>query len=611
MRGLAVVVSLAVGLQAQSAPSTPHTGVIAGNVVDAGTGRPISGVIVSISGGTLPPRLTPGDAVRILTGADGRFVFPNLSPGNFTVSATRAGYGSGSAPRVAMVSVVQPVTLAVNERKTDVAVRMWKNGAIAGTVTDEAGEPLVGVQVRALARSFAGGRRRFSFGTLGSNNVFTDDRGIYRLADMAPGEYMIVASAPQVAVPMPVMTESAPGMVRPRSIFDIGGPFTLPGTAGSIQIGNAAYRLGRGAPTPPPPSGGRVFVYPPTFHPAAVNAAEATTVTIASGEERLGIDLQLQPVPTGRISGTLIGPDGPASLVAVRLVPAGSDEVSLGDNIPAGLTDRDGAFIFPAVPAGQYTLRAYLGPSTAPATVVPEGLFTHMPIAATASDIDGVVAIFQPGGRISGRFEFEGIAERPSPARMTQVALLVEPFDPGQSSASFPRPDSSGHFKSDGHPPGKYFVRVTGSPNGWMFKSATLDGQDVTDVPLELRRDDVTGLVLTFTDRWSGLGGVVRNARNAPDPGAIVLVFPTDASAWSNFGSAPRRLRAARANAKGEFGVTSLPPGDYYAVAVPQDHSAEWREPKTLEALSRIATRITIAEGEHKTQDFTTREVRQ
>ena len=427
--------------------------------------------------------------------------------------------------------------LASDQRKTDVVGAHVEERRDRGTVTDEAGEPLVGVQMRALRRSIIGGRRRFATGGASAfTNVMTDDRGMYRFTDMIPGEYMIAASAAQVAVAMPMARDSSSGA---RNLFELGGPISMPGTAGSIQIGDAAYRLGRGAPTPPPPAGGRFFVYPPTFYPSTVSAAQATTVTIAAGEERTGIDLHLQPVPTGRISGTLSGPDGPASMVTVRLVPAGSEDVSLGADIPAGVTDRSGAFLFPAVPPGQYTLRAYVGPSTAPAAVVPDALFTHMPIAAAASDIDGIIAILQPGLRVSGHFVFEGVAERPSSARMPQVSLLIEPFDTGHSSASFPRPDSSGHFRSDGHPPGKYFVRVAGSPNGWMFKSATLDGHDITDVPIELRTTDVTGVVLTFTDRWSGLGGVVRNARNAPDPGATVLVFPTDIHLWSNFGSLP------------------------------------------------------------------------
>jgi hypothetical protein len=610
MRGIAVVVSLALGVQAQLAPATPQTGVIAGNVVDASTGKPIGGVIVSISGEALPVRAATGEVVRILTGTDGRFLFQDLGPGSFSVIASKIGYGAGASTRLGPLgTVVVPVPLASNQRKTDVVVRMSKNGAVGGTVIDEAGEPLVGVQLRALRRTITGGRRRFApAGFTAFPTMMTDDRGMYRFADMLPGEYLIVASTPHVAVAMPMLRDSS-GV---RNLFELGGPISMPGTPGSIQIGNAAYRLGRGAPTPPPPSGGRLSVYPPTFHPSASNAAQATTITIASGEERTGIDLQLQPVPTGRISGTLTGPDGPASMVTVRLVPAGSEDILLGDDIPAGVTDRGGAFIFPAVPAGQYTLRAALRPSTAPGAVVPQtGLFTDLPIAATGSHIDGVVAILRPGLRLGGRFEFEGIAERPSPTLMTRVSVLIEPFDLEFSNLLFPIPDVSGQFTSNGLPPGKYFIRVAESPDGWMFKSATLDGRDVTDTPIELRSADVTGVVLTFTDRWSGLGGVVRNARNAPDPGATVLAFPTDVQSWSNFGANPRRLREARTNARGEFGMTSLPPGDYYAVAVPQEQATDWREPRALDALSRIATRITISEGEHRKQDLTTREVKQ
>ena len=607
MRGIAVVLTLALGHQAQTPAPEPGQGVIAGNIVDAATGRPIGGVMVSIGSGTSAPRL-PGNAVRILTGADGRFFFPNLAAGTFTLSVAKPGYGSVSGPRVAMMSTIESVQLAANERKTDVVVRLSKNGAIGGTVTDEAGEPAVGVQVRALAGYVWGGRRRFAPFALGANMVLTDDRGAYRLTDLPPGEYMIAASTAPVALPISMMRESSSGI---RNLFDLGGPFTLPGTAGSVQIGDAVLRLGRGAPTPPPPAGGRFFVYPLTFYPSAITAAQATTITIGSGEERTATDLHLQPVPTARISGTLTGPDGPAPLVTVRLVPAGSEDVLLPDNMPAGLTDRSGAFIFPAVPAGQYTLRASIRPSTGATATVPDaGLFADIAITAAASDIDGVVAVLHPGMRISGRFEFEGIAERPSPSRMAHVALQIEPFEPAQSPASTPRADGSGHFTSEGHAPGKYFVRVTGSPAGWMFKSATLDGRDVTDVPLELRRGDVTGVVLTFTDRWSGLGGVVRHAGSAPDPAATVLVFPTDAEAWANFGLSPRRVREARTNVRGEFAIASLPPGDYYAVAVPRQQSTDWRETKTLETLSRLATRITIVEGEHKTLDLTTRAVK-
>jgi hypothetical protein len=74
-------------------------------------------------------------------------------------------------------------------------------------------------------------------------------------------------------------------------------------------------------------------------------------------------------------------------------------------------------------------------------------------------------------------------------------------------------------------------------------------------------------------------------------------------------------LKSTRANARGEFGLSSVPPGDYYVIAVPEEQSADWRDPKSLEALARLATQITIGEGEHRTVDLQVnlqfREVRQ
>jgi hypothetical protein len=162
-------------------------------------------------------------------------------------------------------------------------------------------------------------------------------------------------------------------------------------------------------------------------------------------------------------------------------------------------------------------------------------------------------------------------------------------------------------FTLKGYAAGRYLVRPSGSPSGWMFKSAMLNGVDVSETPFEFSRD-VTDLVITFTDRWTGLGGAVQG--QGAD-GAIVVVFPTEAQGWTGYGSSPRRLKSARVDAQGRFGISSLPPGDYFAVAIAEEQSADWRDGKTLEALSRIATRVTIGEGEHRTIDLRLREVRQ
>ena len=106
-----------------------------------------------------------------------------------------------------------------------------------------------------------------------------------------------------------------------------------------------------------------------------------------------------------------------------------------------------------------------------------------------------------------------------------------------------------------------------------MFKSATIDGRDVADVPVNLMQD-ATQVAITFTDRWSG----VRDSCRGPgrDSAAMVLVFPTDRDAWGSSGLNPRRVRSTRASKSGEDSF-NLPPGEYFVVAIPEEHSADGR----------------------------------
>jgi hypothetical protein len=125
-----------------------------------------------------------------------------------------------------------------------------------------------------------------------------------------------------------------------------------------------------------------------------------------------------------------------------------------------------------------------------------------------------------------------------------------------------------------------------------------------------LKDGDVSSLAINFTDRWTGLSGTVHSSAGQGDADAIVLVFPTDPQAWTNLSMSPRRMRSARTTRSGEYKLISLPPGDYYVVALPDEQAADWQDPKFMEMLARVATVVTIGEGEHRTQELVTREVR-
>src|SRR4029079_13228609 len=50
--------------------------------------------------------------------------------------------------------------------------------------------------------------------------------------------------------------------------------------------------------------------YAPVYYPGTTTSGSASTITLAVGEERPGVDFQLQIVPTARVEGIVRGPDG-------------------------------------------------------------------------------------------------------------------------------------------------------------------------------------------------------------------------------------------------------------------------------------------------------------
>ncbi len=256
--------------------------------------------------------------------------------------------------------------------------------------------------------------------------------------------------------------------------------------------------LGSGVPTPPPLADEHWFVYPPTSHPSATTAAQALTILVGAGEERRAVNLELHPVPTVRASDIVIGPDGPADGILVQLIPNGAADVGLDQDAPTTGTDGNGAFTFPSVPAGLYSLRAAMASPREAGTGAPieRPLWSNVPVGVGQNDIDDFVIVLQAGIRISGRLEFEGIGPKP-PTGLQQVPLVIEPDD-STPVIPIPKPparvESSGQFTTAPLAGGRYFVRVAGSPVGWMFKAAMYDGRDVSETPLELEAGDVSGL---------------------------------------------------------------------------------------------------------------------
>jgi hypothetical protein len=616
-----------VGLAQFRVTQTPASGTafVLGQIVDATTGRGLPGVLVVIAPQgaaatpigeltearppTVPPPTAPG-ARRTLTAADGRFLFRDLPKGRFSISATALAYVAGTYGQLRPHGPGQPLEIDDGEKRGGVTITLWRNGSITGAVRDEHGEPAVGVNVECLRRVFTGGQRRF---VPASTSVFTDDRGRYRVGNVPPGEYICghVLNPTTVPVSVAAVSAAASEAGAPTSESRRMSNSSAVTSASGVRIGDVIYSPGIGSlrgPIPPPPDeDGRILAYAPQYYGGAATTAQASLITLKPGEERGGIDMQLKLVPTVRVGGRLIGPNGPVAFLGLTLVPAsGNDVVSEGQATFARTTsDASGAFMLLGIPSGDYVLKGRLYPRPLPggnpaAALDETSLWLAAPITAGPADTTNLTLTVRAGLRAIGRVEFVGARTPPNAAAIQRIGVRLQMAE-GRTSSPIAldgrvRADST--FKTAGYPAGRYIANVLPNtvPQGWSVRSIMANGRDVSVEPLELTDADVTGLLVTFTDRTTTLSGTVTRA-GGPDPTAEIVVFPADSLAWKEIGAVSRRRRVERVNRSGSFSITGLPPGDYFVAAAAGSRPGDRQDPAFLAALMPDATRVTLGDA--------------
>ena len=639
--------SLTPALEARQ--ETAAGAVVSGRVVDALTGRPVPGVVITPDGSAVA--ITPANplAPRALTNGEGAFVLRGLRKGRLHLTAAKSGYTTATYNQRRPGGAGQMIPLDDGQRVNGIEIRMWRHASITGTIVDEAGEAAVGVSVQAFRRSFVAGRRRFTL----AGGAVTDDRGIYRIANLTPGDYAVGVPFTQNGIPTDVMNVffGASGTTSPgrrntvrRELNAIASPIVPAGSQYAMAIGDQTLTFPPGTLMPHRLPDGGLMVYPTVFFPAAGTLAQASVVSIRSGEERGPLDMQMLPIRTARVSGVAMAPDGPAVDVAIRLVPVDADESIDSFDTATTVTDAGGRFTFAAVPSGQYVLKVLRLPPepedpghTSHVMIFPDGgvtvgtavgsnaatpsapvpadatLFAHVPLAVGSDQISGLIVPLTQAPRVTGRVEFEGAADKPAGTALTNIRINLDPADGGKVpnrtiAAEAGHPDEDGRFRTFGVPPGRYVLRAN-PPSGWFLKGAFLGGADLSDTPFEISGKDLTGVVITFTDRPAALTGVVR-AGQSPDPDAVVVAFPVDTAAWHSRGAYPRRMRIGRTERDGSYTITGLLPGEYHVVAIHEEIAADLEDPSLLEALTRVSRQVRLLDGERRTEDLATAVIR-
>ena len=513
-------------------PEKKGTAIIKGHVRTS-DGLVLRRAQITVRGAALS---NPRDAS---TGLEGEYEIGELPAGRYTITVTRSGFLPAQYGQRKYGEQGKPLEVADGATLDAIDFTLERAGVISGRVTDETGEPVGNAAIYSMRSQFYRGRRQLVPIIGGNVHATTDESGMFRLASVPPGEYVILAT----------FRETWTSDDKDR------------------------HTLG----------------YAPSYYPGTARVADAQRIKVAAAQEATGIDFSLVPGRTAVISGTVTATDGAPfagasiSLVTEVMGPEGGSTGFAGNTRAAA----DGRFTLRDVSPGQYTLRATgavgdRGTESASAPVIVAGTDVDVTLAA-----DG-------GGLLAGRVITDTGDALPSPApRVTTQSPIFDqrttPLPAGEDGlvregGRFARRTISGPA----------LVRIGGLPSGWALKRVTLGDRDVTDAPVDIRAGQtLADVTLIVSNRLPSLSGTVTDAAGRPADTPVVL-FPADAARWLEGSGA---LRSARPDQSGRYRFDTVRPGEYLVIAIAQMEPWQVNDPEFLEPLRARATKVSIADA--------------
>lgn len=604
------------------------TGMISGTVTIADTGQPVRNARVTLNGTTRPPEGLPAGGTApsattigrggvpvqvigglatgtmsfsrsVLTDAQGQFSFARLPAGQFSLNASRTQFLPVSYGQRRPSGQGTSIQLA-NGQQMKANLQMLRGAVITGTVVGPEGDPHPFAQIRAWRYAMTSGFKRLQQTGGGS----TDDRGMYRLAGLQPGQYLISAT-PNSSDLMSERTMADSNAVERAIVSGAVKPPTAPGLPPYVEVHVTAQPMN---PNEGPPG------FLQTFYGGTLVASQASMIEIAGNEERPGIDIQVIPVAAATIQGSIVTPLAQGVAVQVALL---SDDPTTVGNTMSTRVGQEGRFTFRGVSPGRYTLLAQTVAAPPPMTIVngvpspptpgaPPRLEDNQRLwGRTDVNIDGpasqsVSIALQPGKSISGTVQFE--MDRPPDLSRTRPTVTLgfaptpQPMNVGSPPQAQVGPD--GRFTLVGVTPGRYTLRA----GGGLMKSSVVGGQDTLDFPLDFTGErDITDAVLTVTDKSSELTGLLTDVSGKAAVDFTIIVAPIDPRYWQ---PASRRVMMTRPDTNGRYTFRSLPPGDYMVAAVTDIDQGSQYDPEFLKAIVSASVRVDIGEAAKVAQDL-------
>lgn len=542
-------------------------------------------------GGGATPNL-PG-TIASTSDETGKFTFEDVPAGSYNLMADRTGYIQQRYGATTPTGNGTPLNLKEGDRLLTLEIKLVRQGVIAGRVTDREGEAVPNMQVRVLRYQYSSGKRQLVM----VGNATTDDRGDYRIANVPPGRFLVIAD-----------TRSAGG---PGGRSGPGLPQTQPGGRGAAQSEiNVA-----------------------TYHPNSLDTTAAVQLDVPAGGEIQGVNIQMRREKVYSIRGAAADQTTNAAAKGAMIFPEPAEWSAGGppEAMPT-MTNAaaDGSFEIHNLLPGTYTIQGIAGgtlqigggggggndfmmmmrltpggPGAAPESSATGKIDVTVPNA----DVNGVGLLLTGGVEVTGTVRMdEGELKDslgPQPAAPAKPPPGMPPL-PGMGGGATirlgvdgvavnvpsARAEDNGTFKFAVNP-GKYYVSVMGVQNTFI-KQMRYAGQDVTRRPITVTAGGGS-LDIVMSKKVAELSGSVTNSRGEPVTGVTISLWPKTANeALANGG-----VRVASSDQNGAFKFTNVIPDDYYAIAwedLPDPGLGQYRD--FLADFTGDATSIKLGENE-------------